>query len=272
MNYLFKIDEKIISDAKTGYVRLGEIADAVIKTGRPVHAGEIIHSIPKDYVYDTETADFYCYRNKYTGKEIHILKDPKTCILDKPKGEWLFRSTENDIEVGRCSICCQRRRVDNFCSNCGASMVKSTMEEPRMGVSDHKGDGELKKYIVELTEADVKAYKMLVQIGSDASVSGHAIANAVPYVEPTGDLISREALKETLRRYPQTDDLRTTELLGFFERLIDNAQAVERPVVDSCDMNVFEPEKHMENQAKDKPLKTQVREKSDGPFFGCAGK
>lgn len=45
------------------------------------------------------------------------------------------------------------------------------------------------------------------------------------------DLISREALKETLRSYPQTDDMRTTELIGFFEKLIDNAQAVgpERP-------------------------------------------
>ena len=28
----------------------------------------------------------------------------------------------------------------------------------------------------------------------------------------------------------------------------------------------------MKNQAKDKPLKQQVREKSDGPFFGCSGK
>ncbi len=43
---------------------------------------EIIHTepedIPKDYCYDTETPDFYVYRHKYTGKEIHIAKNPKT--------------------------------------------------------------------------------------------------------------------------------------------------------------------------------------------------
>ena len=62
MQYLIDIDEKIISDAKDGYVRLGEIADAVIKTGKSVPNVEIIHNIPKDYVYDTETEEFYCYR------------------------------------------------------------------------------------------------------------------------------------------------------------------------------------------------------------------
>ena len=45
---------------------------------------EIIHTepedIPKDYYYDTETPDFYVYRHKYTGKEIHIVKNPKTYI------------------------------------------------------------------------------------------------------------------------------------------------------------------------------------------------
>lgn len=140
-----------------------------------------------------------------------------------------------------------------------------------MGMSE----GELKKYIVEVTEDDVKAYQMLVKIGTDASVSGHAIANAVPYVEPTGDLISREALKKIL-----SDPLYRSTIKDYGEILkytfvmdmIDNAPAVERQIVDSCDMNVIEPEKHMKNQDKDKPLKQQVRDKSDGPFFGCMGK
>lgn len=35
-----------------------------------------IQEIPKDYNYDTETAEFDVYRHKYTGHEIHILKDP----------------------------------------------------------------------------------------------------------------------------------------------------------------------------------------------------
>lgn len=32
--------------------------------------------IPKDYIYDTETEEFYVYRHKYTGHEIHIIKEP----------------------------------------------------------------------------------------------------------------------------------------------------------------------------------------------------
>lgn len=32
--------------------------------------------IPKDYVYDTETHEFWVYRNKYTGEELHLAKIP----------------------------------------------------------------------------------------------------------------------------------------------------------------------------------------------------
>ena len=38
-------------------------------------------TIPEDFRYDTETKEFYVYRNKYTGEEIHIIKDPKTYII-----------------------------------------------------------------------------------------------------------------------------------------------------------------------------------------------
>ena len=34
------------------------------------------NEIPKDYYYDTETSEFYCYRHRYTGHEIHIAKEP----------------------------------------------------------------------------------------------------------------------------------------------------------------------------------------------------
>lgn len=34
------------------------------------------NEIPKDYSYDTETDDFWVYRHKYTGDEIHITKEP----------------------------------------------------------------------------------------------------------------------------------------------------------------------------------------------------
>lgn len=48
---------------------------------------ERISTIPKDYLYDTETKDVYVYRHKYTGDEIHIAKNPKTYILQEGEGE-----------------------------------------------------------------------------------------------------------------------------------------------------------------------------------------
>ena len=42
------------------------------------------NEIPRDYVYDTETDEFYCYRNKYTGKEIHIAKKPPLYVKAIP--------------------------------------------------------------------------------------------------------------------------------------------------------------------------------------------
>ena len=42
---------------------------------------EEVHEIPKDFRLDTETDEFWVYRNKYTGDEIHIVKDPRTYLL-----------------------------------------------------------------------------------------------------------------------------------------------------------------------------------------------
>ena len=43
-------------------------------------------TIPENYVYDTETVDFLVYRHKYTGQEIHIIKDPEVYMLsDQPR-------------------------------------------------------------------------------------------------------------------------------------------------------------------------------------------
>ena len=38
-------------------------------------------TIPKDYLYDTETNEFYVYRHKYTGDEIHIVKEPSIYLI-----------------------------------------------------------------------------------------------------------------------------------------------------------------------------------------------
>ena len=42
----------------------------------------------------------------------------------EPLGKWLFKEITDDYHVtGRCSICKKRRRIDNYCPNCGARMV-----------------------------------------------------------------------------------------------------------------------------------------------------
>ena len=45
---------------------------------------ETITQIPPDYRYDTETEQLLIYRHRYSGKEIHIVKDPKTFLLVPP--------------------------------------------------------------------------------------------------------------------------------------------------------------------------------------------
>lgn len=46
-------------------------------------------------------------------------------VRPEPQGEWLFKEITDDYHVtGRCSVCKKRRRIDNFCPNCGAKMNK----------------------------------------------------------------------------------------------------------------------------------------------------
>lgn len=37
------------------------------------------------------------------------------------RGKWLHKETTDDFHVvGQCSVCKERRRIDNFCPNCGS--------------------------------------------------------------------------------------------------------------------------------------------------------
>lgn len=75
--------------ASDSYTGLRQISDEEAGT---------LPEIPKDFIYDTETRDFYCYRNKYTGEEIHIIKPPKTYVLDNSQGDMTATSINQILE------------------------------------------------------------------------------------------------------------------------------------------------------------------------------
>lgn len=64
--------------------------------------------------------------NRVTG----LLIDTPT--IEPKQGEWLFKEITDDYHViGQCSVCKERRRIDNFCPNCGVRM-KGTDNETEM--------------------------------------------------------------------------------------------------------------------------------------------
>lgn len=103
-----------------------EALDLAIKALEKRQQEDIIQEIPKDFVYDTETSEFYCYRNKYTGEEIHIIKSPKTYMLERPQGRWIIKPKENSqsaiLICNKCKHFIPISIDKNYCPNCGADM------------------------------------------------------------------------------------------------------------------------------------------------------
>lgn len=62
-----------------------------------------ICKIPKDYIYDTETKDFFVYRHKYTGKEIHIEKPIPIYKLELLEQESKWISVNEKLPGKTCS-------------------------------------------------------------------------------------------------------------------------------------------------------------------------
>ena len=47
----------------------------------------------------------------------------KISYAEPQQGEWIFKEITDDYHItGQCSVCKERRRIDNFCPNCGARM------------------------------------------------------------------------------------------------------------------------------------------------------
>lgn len=48
---------------------------------------------------------------------------PTVDAVERKKGKWMHKKITADFHVvGQCSVCKERRRIDNFCPNCGADM------------------------------------------------------------------------------------------------------------------------------------------------------
>ena len=69
---------------------MDKVSDALNMAIEALNNIQVLDKIPKDYLYDAETNEFLVYRNKYTGKEIHILKPTDLFVLERPHGEWEY--------------------------------------------------------------------------------------------------------------------------------------------------------------------------------------
>ena len=111
--------EKAIVMAYTGVVMLaGDKLSTFHKyiediCGRPIWTHELASLKVWEEIKEKSKNDF--------------LKICATSDETRPTGEWLFKKITDDYRVyGQCSICKQRKRIDHFCSNCGADMRKQS--------------------------------------------------------------------------------------------------------------------------------------------------
>ena len=46
-----------------------------------------------------------------------------SALEERKKGKWMHKKITADFHVvGQCSVCKERKRIDNFCPNCGTDM------------------------------------------------------------------------------------------------------------------------------------------------------
>ena len=97
--------------------------DDLIRTERLIDNAPTVE-VPENTVNCVLTMFGKCSYNE-TGCSDCEIKDKirKALENERPQGEWIFKETTDDYKVyGQCSICKQRKRIDNFCPNCGADM------------------------------------------------------------------------------------------------------------------------------------------------------
>lgn len=107
MKYIIEMDHKLLEDAKDGYVRLGEIADAVKATAIPYNPADLDKRLKGEWkVRPHIDADGDC-----DGYELYCSKcgDVKTMLVNR--SFTLEEATER-----------LKKEHKNFCFECGADM------------------------------------------------------------------------------------------------------------------------------------------------------
>lgn len=55
---------------------------------------------------------------------------PAADVRPVVRGKWMHKEITSDFHViGQCSVCKERRRIDNYCPNCGADMDKDSFDD-----------------------------------------------------------------------------------------------------------------------------------------------
>lgn len=71
-----------------------------------------------------------CYKaiNSTCDRHIEDIRNlPAADVRPVMRGRWLHKETTDHFHVvGQCSVCKERKRIDNFCPHCGADMRGET--------------------------------------------------------------------------------------------------------------------------------------------------
>ena len=70
------------------------------------------------------TTDYYRAKQGVQTFQMCIaFLEKQPTIEERKKGKWIHKKITEDLHVtGQCSVCKERRIIDNFCPNCGAKM------------------------------------------------------------------------------------------------------------------------------------------------------
>lgn len=121
-----------------GYQKVRDMpsADVVERTlfdERMAEYQEALDKANEKLAYITGTDDYH-YDLEYGREQLNSYVSALVYEKTKgwKKGEWLHKEITDDFHVvGQCSFCKERRRIDNFCPNCGADMREPDGKEAR---------------------------------------------------------------------------------------------------------------------------------------------